>query len=99
MPVLAIAAVMVAASVATSVYSSSASSTAAKKASGAAEADARSRAALTGTGNPLTTVDPNAGVNQLGRAALISTSPQGVSGTDPSMRYRLLGNTSGLGNN
>jgi len=28
----------------------------------------------------------------LGRAALISTSPQGVEGTDPNGRYRILGN-------
>ena len=44
-----------------------------------------------GTGN---TVDPstNANINNLGRAALISTSPQGVQGTDPTLRYKLLGN-------
>ena len=54
--------------------------------------------ALTGTVDPATTVDPNTdangitNVNQLGRAALISTSPQGVKGTDETGRYRLLGN-------
>ena len=48
---------------------------------------------LTGTTNPATTVDPGVNqVNQLGRAALISTSPQGVQGTDNVGRYRLLGN-------
>lgn len=30
-------------------------------------------------------------VNNLGRAALIMTSPQGVQGSDPSNRYALLG--------
>ena len=47
-------------------------------------------------------VDPKAGqnnMNNLGRAALISTSPQGVEGTSPTNRYKLLGNSSGLGNN
>ena len=51
---------------------------------------------ITGTANPETTVDPTANnqnqINQLGRAALISTSPQGVQGTDQVGRYRLLGN-------
>ena len=51
---------------------------------------------ITGTANPETTVDPTANnqnqINQLGRAALISTSPQGVQGTDNVGRYRLLGN-------
>ena len=57
-----------------------------------------------GITNVATTVDPNSTsatnerVNQIGRAALISTSPQGVQGTEPSGRYRLLGNSSGLGN-
>ena len=43
---------------------------------------------------PDTVVDPSAaaGTNNLGRAALIQTSPQGVQGTDPSLRYKLLGN-------
>ena len=47
-----------------------------------------------GLGNAATTVDATtaANVNQLGRAALISTSPQGVQGTDSTGRYRLLGN-------
>lgn len=47
-------------------------------------------------------VDPMSGKannpNNLGRAALIATSPQGVQGTDTSSRYKLLGNISGLGN-
>ena len=37
-------------------------------------------------------------MDNLGRAALISTSPQGVEGTNPSLRYKLLGNAPGLGN-
>lgn len=37
-------------------------------------------------------------VNNLGRAALISTSPQGVQGSDPSNRYALLGNSQALNN-
>ena len=50
-------------------------------------------------GNAATQVDAStsANVNNLGRAALISTSPQGVSGTDPTLRYKLLGNPAGLG--
>lgn len=46
------------------------------------------------------TVDPSttSSVNNLGRAALIMTSPQGVIGTDPTNRYALLGNQTGLGN-
>lgn len=46
------------------------------------------------------TVDPssNSSLNNSGRAALISTSPQGVQGTDPTNRYALLGNQPGLGN-
>jgi hypothetical protein len=50
---------------------------------------------LTGTTDPATTVDPGVNsnqINQLGRAALISTSSQGVKGTDETGRYRLLGN-------
>ena len=34
----------------------------------------------------------NPSMSALGRAALINTSPSGVQGTDPSQRYRLLGN-------
>ena len=45
-----------------------------------------------------TVVDSSATNQQLGRAALISTSPQGVSGTDPTLRYKLLGNSTALGN-
>jgi hypothetical protein len=47
------------------------------------------------------TVDPSlpSNVNNLGRAALIMTSPQGVQGSDPKNRYALLGNSSTLGNN
>lgn len=43
--------------------------------------------------DPSTTVDPKraAAVNA-GRAGLIQTSPQGVLGTDPTGRRRLLGN-------
>jgi hypothetical protein len=37
-------------------------------------------------------------INNLGRAALIMTSPQGVQGTDPTNKYALLGNQTGLGN-
>jgi len=86
----------VAGGIAASVYSSSASSTAAAKSRNAQDAYMRS---LTGTVSPTTTVDANStNVNQLGRAALISTSPQGVQGTDTSMRYKLLGNSPGLGN-
>ena len=50
-------------------------------------------------GSAATQVDAStsANVNNLGRAALISTSPQGVSGTDPTLRYKLLGNPAGLG--
>lgn len=46
------------------------------------------------------TVDPSTGanVNNLGRAALIMTSPQGVQGTDATNKYALLGNQTGLGN-
>lgn len=46
------------------------------------------------------TVDPSSSsnVNNLGRAALVYTSPQGVQGTDPVNRYSLLGNNPGLGN-
>lgn len=46
------------------------------------------------------TVDPSStsSVNNLGRAALIMTSPQGVQGTDPTNKYALLGNQTGLGN-
>ena len=57
-----------------------------------------------GITNVATTVDPNSQaaantrVNQLGRAALIGTSPQGVQGTSDTGRYKLLGNTGGLGN-
>lgn len=35
---------------------------------------------------------------QLGRAALVYTSGQGVQGSNPSNRYALLGNATGLGN-
>ena len=53
-----------------------------------------------GLSNPATTVNASStsNINNLGRAALISTSPQGVQGTDPTLRYRLLGNSAGLGN-
>lgn len=46
------------------------------------------------------TVDPSSTstTNNLGRAALIYTSPQGVQGTDPTNKYALLGNQAGLGN-
>lgn len=37
-------------------------------------------------------------LNNVGRAALIMTSPQGVQGTNPTNRYALLGNNTGLGN-
>lgn len=37
-------------------------------------------------------------LNNAGRAALIMTSPQGVQGTNPTNRYALLGNNTGLGN-
>lgn len=37
-------------------------------------------------------------MNNLGRAALVMTSPQGVQGTDPTNKYALLGNQNGLGN-
>ena len=37
-------------------------------------------------------------VNNLGRAALVMTSPQGVQGTDPVNRYALLGNSPSLKN-
>lgn len=40
-------------------------------------------------GNPTNTT---ANANNLGRAALISTSPSGVQGTDPTGRRKLLGN-------
>jgi hypothetical protein len=43
------------------------------------------------SGNP----DPS-NPTQLGRAALIYTSGQGVQGSNPSNRYALLGNSSGL---
>jgi hypothetical protein len=46
------------------------------------------------TASPLQTVDPStsSNVNNLGRAALIATSPQGVVGSDPTNKYALLGN-------
>lgn len=52
------------------------------------------------TATPAQTVDPStsSSTNNLGRAALIMTSPQGVQGTDPTNKYALLGNQSGLGN-
>lgn len=40
----------------------------------------------------------NSNLNNAGRAALIYTSPQGVQGTDPTNKYALLGNQTGLGN-
>jgi hypothetical protein len=40
----------------------------------------------------------NSNINNLGRAALIMTSPQGVQGTDSTNKYALLGNQTGLGN-
>ena len=62
----------------------------------AVNSSARARSA---EGSAATQVDAgtSANVNNLGRAALISTSPQGVSGTDPTLRYKLLGNPAGLG--
>ena len=77
-------------------YSMVASNQAAKKAAHQMNEQMDAAQALTGTANPETTVDPTANnqnqINQLGRAALISTSPQGVQGTDNVGRYRLLGN-------
>lgn len=79
-------------------YAISSSQSQAKAAKTAANIAAGRAQALTGTVDPATTVDPNTNangitnVNQLGRAALISTSPQGVKGTDETGRYRLLGN-------
>jgi hypothetical protein len=57
---------------------------------------------VAGATTAATTVDASAEssarVNQIGRAALIETSSQGVQGTENSGRYRLLGNSPGLGN-
>lgn len=52
-------------------------------------------AATSGKPNASQTVDPqtSSAMRNLGRAALIMTSPQGVLGTNPTGRYRLLGNT------
>lgn len=60
-------------------------------------AQAREQAATPPAANPATTVGDKTGnmtsaANNLGRAALISTSPTGVLGTDPTGRKRLLGN-------
>lgn len=71
-----------------------------KAANAANDAAGVTRASL--TGGKSTTVDAtstNSQANMLGRAALISTSPQGVQGTDATNRYKLLGNSGGLGNN
>jgi len=58
------------------------------------EANAANDARQALIGTPGTTVDPStqSNTNQLGSAALVSTSPLGVQGTDPSQRYKLLGN-------
>ena len=65
----------------------------------AADAAKESAGAVT-TPNAAQTVDntSTSNVSNLGRAALIMTSPQGVQGTDMSTRYKLLGNSPGLGN-
>ena len=81
------------AGVGSAIYGSVTAGAAAKKA-------ANANANPSGLSNPATTVDASStsNINNLGRAALISTSPQGVQGTDPTLRYRLLGNSAGLGN-
>ena len=52
------------------------------------------------TATPAQTVNPGgnnpSNPQQLGRAALIMTSPQGVQGSNPSNRYALLGNSTAL---
>jgi hypothetical protein len=82
--------VATAASVGASIYSSVSQAAAAKKAEKAAAASG------SGTPDASQTVGetPNKTeyANNLGRAALISTSPTGVLGSDPSGRRRLLGN-------
>lgn len=65
----------------------SANNAAAKKAAGAANATPDASQTV---GDP--TVNSTANANNLGRAALISTSPSGVLGTDPTGRRKLLGN-------
>ena len=87
------------AGVGAAVYGGVTAAAAAKKEAAAAE-NAQNNQNITGVGNPTTTVGSSnaSGVDNLGRAALISTSPQGVQGTDPTLRYKLLGNTTGLGN-
>ncbi len=68
---------------------------------GAQQAAAMKKAAASGNGNATPdasqtvgdpTINSSARANQLGRAALISTSPSGVSGTDPTGRRKLIGN-------
>jgi hypothetical protein len=80
------------AGVGSSIYGAVSSSAAVRRAANAS--------GISGLGSPATTVDAgsSAGADNLGRAALISTSPQGVQGVDPTLRYRLLGNSTGLGN-
>ena len=78
------------------IYEASTMASKAKRANSQALDQINATQAITGTVDPSTTVDPTANnqnqINQLGRAALISTSPQGVQGTDNVGRYRLLGN-------
>ena len=52
----------------------------------------------TGVGTSPVVDDPTTSMSNLGRAALINTSPSGVQGTDPTLRYKLLGNNASLGN-
>ena len=86
-----IATAVTVAGVGSAIYGSISSASAAKHATNANPS---------GLSNPATTVDASStsNINNLGRAALISTSPQGVQGTDPTLRYRLLGNSAELGN-
>lgn len=70
--------------------SSAVSSAAQAKALKRAQADSITPDASQTVGDP--TKNTTAQANNLGRAALISTSPSGVLGSDPTGRRKLLGN-------
>lgn len=69
--------------------SQAASQSAAVKKAAANSASSTTNAGQIVGGDP---ANKTADANRLGRAALISTSPSGVSGLDPTGRRRLLGN-------